>query len=319
MEGDQLLYTLTPNPAIDLYIGMDQLLPNTVNRTNEEDYQANGKAVNISVMLQRFGLPNTALGFIGGFSGRFIEEELQKQGIQTNFVRVEGTTRINVFVNADKEYKIVNQGPEIPKDKLNEMKKLLKELPEQSTLFLSGSLPKGLDDKFYLETAKICKDRKIKLILDISSPILLDCLAYQPYLIKPNDDELASFFNIDTEELTDSKIIFYANKLVQLGAQHVLVSRGEKGAIYVTDSDAIKVTAPKGEVVNTACAGDSLLATFASQEIKGESIEQALVLASAVGSSTAFSKGLSDLSDINALIKQISIHSLKEELNNVKG
>ncbi|MFB1049820.1 1-phosphofructokinase [Paraliobacillus sp. JSM ZJ581] len=311
-----MLYTLTPNPAIDLYIGMDQLLPNIVNRTNEADYQANGKAVNISVMLQRFGLANTALGFLGGFSGRFIEEDLQKKDIQTNFISITGTTRINVFVNADKEYKIVNQGPDIPINELSKMMKLLSELPEQSTLFISGSLPQGLDDTFYLEAAKICKDRNIKLILDISSPILIDCLAYKPYLIKPNDDELASFFNIKKEDLTEDTIILYANELVKQGAQRVLVSRGEKGAIYVSETDAFKVTAPKGKVVNTACAGDAMLATFIAQEIKGESIEQALIMASAVGASTAFSKGLSDLSDIHALIKQIFIYSLKEELNN---
>lgn len=71
-----MIYTCTMNTAVDLFVETDELLPDVVNRTKDEDYQPNGKGVNISFMLKRLGLDNTALGFTGGFTGRFIENEL---------------------------------------------------------------------------------------------------------------------------------------------------------------------------------------------------------------------------------------------------
>ena len=70
-----MIYTCTMNTAVDLFVETDELLPDVVNRTKDEDYQPNGKGVNISFMLKRLGLNNTALGFTGGFTGRFIENE----------------------------------------------------------------------------------------------------------------------------------------------------------------------------------------------------------------------------------------------------
>ncbi|MFC4387849.1 1-phosphofructokinase [Gracilibacillus marinus] len=311
-----MIYTLTPNPAIDLYVGLDQLKPEIVNRTYEEDYQPNGKAINVSIMLKRLGLANTALGFLGGFSGKFIEDELEKMDINTSFVHIDGITRINVFANADKEYKIVNKGPEISPEKVKEMLDMISSLPEKSILFVSGSLPGGVSDEFFVEVAKICDHKRIKLVLDISSKALLDCLDYQPYLIKPNDEELATFFDLDVSEMTESKIIECSNILLERGAQQVLVSRGEKGAIYVKDGNILKVTSPKGEVINTACAGDTMLSGFIGKLEQGYSLEEALRFASAAGSATAFSKGLGELSHIDLLISETKISTLKEEKMN---
>ncbi|QGH36053.1 1-phosphofructokinase [Gracilibacillus salitolerans] len=308
-----MIYTLTPNPAIDLYVGLDQLKPSVVNRTYEEDYQPNGKAINISIMLSKLGITNTAMGFIGGFSGEFIEQELKEMSINTSMIYVKGITRINVFANADKEYKIVNKGPLVPHSKIVEMLEEIRRIPTNCTLCVSGSLPRGIKDDFYIEIAKICHQKNIKLILDISSHVLLECLKYKPLLIKPNDDELASLFQLSPAELTEEKIMELNNTLLKMGAQQVLVSRGEKGAIYSSPQRIVKVSSAKGEVVNTACAGDAMLSTFIGKLELNESVEDALIYASAAGAATAFSKGLCSLSHIQALISDILIETLKEE------
>ena len=69
-----MLYTLTLNPAIDLFIDLNELLPKKVNRSNYDDYQENGKWVNASRILHRLEIENTALGFIAGFTGNFIKD-----------------------------------------------------------------------------------------------------------------------------------------------------------------------------------------------------------------------------------------------------
>jgi 1-phosphofructokinase len=311
-----MIYTCTLNPAIDLFVDVDSLEPFIVNRTNAEDYQANGKAINISILLKRLGLDNTALGFIGGFTGKYIENELREQGIDTDFIQVEGITRINTFVRAgEKEYKIVNKGPIISNDKKDEMLGIIQKIPSGSILFVSGSLPKGLSEDIYVQIAQIANQNKLKLILDISSKKLLDCLPYRPYLVKPNREELAEFFN--RGELSEELVIELGKELLNRGSQSVLVSLGQEGAFYISPQEIIRVTSPQGEVVNTACAGDALLSSFVGKLQLGLSIAEALIFASATGASTAFSMGLSDLSDITELMKEIDLTISTK--NNIEG
>lgn len=309
-----IIYTCTLNPAIDLFVDVNELQPFVVNRTNAEDYSANGKTINISFLLKRMGLDNTALGFIAGFTGAFIKEELEKQGISTNFIEVDGITRVNTFIRAkDKEYKVVNKGPGIPRNKVTQLLNKIQDIPSGSFLFVSGSVPKGVDEEVYVEIAKICQKNGLKLILDISSKKLLDCLPYRPYLIKPNEEELAAFFDKE-HPLTEDELVSLGEKLLEKGSQSVLISLGDKGSIYLTRDGITKVNTPQGKVVNTTCAGDSLLGSFVGKLVQGAPLEEALAFASATGASTAFTAGLSDLSDVDQLMKQIKVMQIKTSI-----
>ncbi|MGO3610158.1 MAG: 1-phosphofructokinase, partial [Enterococcus sp.] len=77
------IYTCTMNLAIDLFIETDTMIPFTVNRTKDDDIQANGKGVNVSLILNMLGTPTTALGFRAGFTGNYIEDYLQEKAINT--------------------------------------------------------------------------------------------------------------------------------------------------------------------------------------------------------------------------------------------
>ncbi|MEC0711746.1 1-phosphofructokinase [Bacillus haynesii] len=304
-----MIYTCTMNTAVDLFVETDELLPDVVNRTKDEDYQPNGKGVNISFMLKRLGLDNTALGFTGGFTGRFIENELLNEKIVTDFVEVEGISRINIFINATREFKIVNKGPLISEGRKQELINKIRQIPPGRFLFISGSLPRGVPDDMYLSLSEIAAENNLKLILDISSPILLDCLSYHPYLIKPNEQELAAFFSRKIA-LSEEDIIHYGNELLDRGAERVLISRGKDGALYLDRQRTLKATAAKGKVVNTACAGDAMLAVFVGKQELGCSVSEALKYASAAGSLTAFSKGLGDVSELDQTASQIQITHL---------
>lgn len=306
-----MIYTCTLNPAIDLFVATEELQKGKVNRTYEEDYQANGKGVNVSIILNKLGVNNTALGLTAGFTGAYIQDELRKMGIQTDFVEIDGITRVNIFVHTDDgEYKIVNRGPTVENESVNKMIEKFKALPENATLFVSGSLPQGIDDSIFEEIAKIAQEKNINLVLDISSKKLLDCLPYEPYLIKPNDEELAHLFDRE-DDLSEEEVIELGYQLLHRGSKRVLVSLGANGAIYIDQDHLLKVSSPKGKVVNTACAGDTMLAMFVQKIQAGFSIEQALSYASAAGSSTAFSKGLSDLTDVEELRSQVTVTNLK--------
>ena len=307
MGGEMMIYTCTMNLAVDLFIKTMQMLPSEVNRTEEAVYMPNGKGVNVSFILKKLGMNNTALGFKAGFTGQFIEDELHKEGIQTQFVNVDGITRINVFtqvVSTSEEFKLVNQGPSVSQPQEEALLKIIENMNTEDFLFVSGSHPEGITYTTYEKIAKTAQLRGFKLILDTSAEFVPDLLKYRPYLIKPNDEELAEWFGLINPSLEEIKDC--GQKLLEKGAENVLVSLGEKGAILFTPTETIHVTAPKGEVVNTACAGDTLLATFVASQLLGLSDEEALIKAVAAGSSTAFRPGLTDFSDVPTLMQQIN-------------
>ncbi|GIN87400.1 tagatose-6-phosphate kinase [Heyndrickxia sporothermodurans] len=302
-----MIYTCTMNPAIDLFTEFEQFSPFVVNRSIYEDYSANGKAINISLMLKKMNIESTATGFLGGFTGNFIEQELIQNAIDVNFIKVDGITRINTFIRSGQmEYKAVNKGPEISQKAQEELLEFIKTLTSDDMLFVSGSLPKGIKDDIFVTIAKLSQEQGFSLILDISSDRLIDCLPYHPYLIKPNDEELASLLGVP-EFNTEQDVVNAAQKLLDKGAMRILVSRGEKGALYVDKEKILWTTAPKGKVVNTACAGDTMLAVFVGEIQQSGDLEEALISATAAGSSTAFTAGLSDLKDIDLLKEQIQL------------
>lgn len=304
-----MIYTCTLNPAIDLYIALKEMRANAVNRTEDEDYQPNGKGVNVSIMLKKYGFTSTALGFIAGFSGSYIEQSLKDLSIQTDFISVEGITRINVFINTTEEYKLVNQGPAIEKKALHAFREKIAAIPQGGILIMSGSLPKGVPASIFSEVAAICHQQKVKFILDTSSAAVLETLQYKPYLLKPNEEEIAAFFG-KTHPLSEKELIQSGEKLIEMGAEQVLISRGGEGALFITKDAVLKGNAPTGTVVNTACSGDAMLAAFLSKHLEGHSPEECLRYGIATGASTAFSKGLSDLQDIDSLIDQVHIQKI---------
>ena len=305
------IYTCTLNLAIDLFIETDTMEPFTVNRTKDDDIQANGKGVNVSLILKMLGVDTTALGFRAGFTGNYIEDYLQEKEISTDFIEVPGMTRINVFtqVNQTKEeYKLVNQGPEIPQEMVEVFLDQIRNLQAEDYLCISGSLPRGIESTILVDISRICQERDVHLIIDSSYKEIMDCLPYHPFLLKPNEEELASWFGeiIDSEEA----YLFYGQQLIKAGAQNVLLSLGSGGAIFFSQTKIIRGNSPIGKVVNTACAGDTLLGTFLAGYLTEQPLEETLRKSLAAGSSTAFRKGLTDFSDVKELSKQIEV---KEE------
>ena len=305
------IYTCTMNLAIDLFIETEEMHPFMVNRTKEDDIQANGKGVNVSLVLKMLDFPSTALGFSAGFTGKYIEDYLQKKQIQTEFIEVPGMTRINVFTQVNQtreEYKLVNQGPEIPQAAVHNFLNQIRALQAEDYLCVSGSLPRGLSPKVLVEISRICQEKGIHLIIDSSDQEVMDCLPYRPFLLKPNEEELSSWFG--RKMVTDEDYFVYGQRLVELGAENVLLSLGEKGAILFTKDRVFRGNSPKGKVVNTACAGDTMLGSFLAGYMNRRPLDETLRKSIAAGSSTAFRKGLTDSLDVVELSKQIKI---KEE------
>ncbi len=302
-----MIYTCTLNTAIDMFVQMENFVTDKVNRSLYDELQPNGKGVNISIVLNKLNTPSTATGFIGGFTGKFVNDELLKLGIKTDFIEINGDTRINVFLNSNQgEFKIVNRGPRILQNEKEKLLKKINNLTKKDTLFVSGSLPVGLDSEILKNIAEISFKNKFRLVLDTSNPILRNLMKYQPFLVKPNEEELQNIFprlSISSED----EILKAAEMLLHEGCENILVSLGSKGAYFINKTEKYYCTAPNGTLVNTAGAGDTMLAAFYDTYTKTKDFKKALKISVASGSSTAFTTGLSNFTDIEELIKQIKV------------
>lgn len=302
-----MIYTCTLNTAIDMFVQMEDFITDKVNRSLYDELQPNGKGVNISIILNKLKTSSTATGFIGGFTGKFINDELLKIGIKTDFIEVSGDTRINVFLNSNQgEYKIVNRGPTISKNEKEKLLEKINKLTNEDTLFVSGSLPMGLDSEVLKNIAEISFKNKFRLVLDTSNPILRSLMKYQPFLIKPNEEELQNLFP-ELSILNENEILKAAETLLHEGCENILVSLGSRGAYFINKNEKYYCNAPNGRLVNTAGAGDTMLAAFYDTYAKTQSFKKSLKISVASGSSTAFSTGLSNFTDMEELMKKIKV------------
>ena len=301
-----MIYTVTFNPSLDYIVRLDSFTAGEINRVNYEQVLGGGKGINVSIVLGNLGHESTALGFTAGFTGEEIKRQLDGFGVKHDFVQLaEGFTRINVKVKADKETEINGQGPDISEAKREELFEKLDKLSEGDTLVLAGSIPKTLPDDIYEKIMARLEGRGIRIIVDAEKKLLLNVLKYHPFLIKPNNHELGDMFGVKLT--TDEEIITYAKKLQEKGAQNVLISMAGDGAILLTaDGQHYKSPAPKGKLVNSVGAGDSMVAGFITGYIESQGdFETAFHMGVATGSASAFSENLATRPEVEALLKTI--------------
>ena len=300
-----MIYTLTMNPSIDYVIRFDDLQKGCINRCKEEAYVFGGKGINVSLMLDHLGMKSCALGFIAGFTGEALQQGLQAQGIQTDFIRVEdGFTRINVKIHAQEETELNGQGPMVSKQHLALFYQKLEQFQDGDILVLSGSIARQVDASIYATIMEKLQKKNILVIVDASGEALLQTLPYHPFLIKPNHHELQELCQLaDTKEET---LLHGALQLQAKGARNVLVSMAEKGALLVDEQQGVhRIEGITGEVINSVGAGDSMVAGFLYGYASTKDYHVALEYGISCGSASAFDKGIASKEDVLRILEEV--------------
>lgn len=305
-----MYYTITLNPAVDMLTKASNFSLGKLNRTQEAKYVVGGKGINISILLNNIGKKTKALGFVAGFTGYFIKSELDKLGIENDFVETLGTTRINMKLTTDTETEINGQSSAVNAENISEFFAKLDVLTTEDVVFLSGNVISGMELEDFKKIAEKVATKGATLVVDSNKDLVLDTLQYKPFVVKPNEFELGEMFGITLNGLEE--ILVYARKLQERGAQNVLVSRGAKGAILLTENDEVlEVNVAEGKIVSTVAAGDSMLAMFVAKYNETKDYAEALKYASAAGGATSFSIGVGSKELIEELLPQIKVKKLK--------
>lgn len=300
-----MIYTVTVNPSIDYIVQLKNLVLGEVNRMDYDNMLPGGKGINVSRILKELGHESIAWGFLGGFTGNFVETALKKVGLSTDFTEIHESTRINVKIKAQSETEINGRGPRLTSDELDQFKAKFNSLTADDTVVFAGSLVPGLDDNFYFDLIKVIREKGAQFVIDTTGDSLLKTLAEHPLVVKPNNHELAEMFHVKFNSMDD--IVKYAKKLLEMGAQHVLISMAGDGGLMVTKDKVYRSLAPKGTVINSVGAGDSMLAGFTGTFAETKDPVEAFRYGLACGSATAFSEDLATRAKIEEILTQIKI------------
>lgn len=300
-----MIYTVTFNPAIDYVVHFPQLRPGEINRNESEEFQFGGKGINVSNVLRTLGFDTVALGFVAGFIGEGFEKGLTQMGLKNDLIHVrEGMTRINVKVKAAEETEINGIGPVITEADMEELYAKLDKIGPEDLLVLSGSIPKCLPGDTYERIMARLDGRGIPIAVDATRDLLVNVLKYHPFLIKPNNHELGEIFGRVLK--TDEEIADCARKLQEMGGRNILVSMAGDGALLLDENGQVhRIGCPKGKVLNSVGAGDSMVAGFLAGWLGKGDYDYALKLGTATGSATAFSIGLAEKPLIDKLLETL--------------
>ncbi len=297
MKGcDDMIYTVTLNPALDYVVHAVALHPGVVQRATSAKLLPSGKGVNVSLLLHGLGCPTRAVGFKAGWTGEAVESSLRAIGCAGPFFPLEdGMTRINVKLRHGMETDVNLPGPPVDKAAWADLCGWLKGLEAGDTVVFSGSVPPPLGDNAYAVLLE-CLPAGVRAAVDTENGRLLQTLPYKPFLIKPNHEELGAIFNTKIETYDDA--VLFGEKLRRQGAQNVLVSMGKMGAVLVSRDGDWKLSAPEINVQNTVGAGDSMLAGFLygydiAEGDETDRLLSALRWGVAAGSATAANEGIS--------------------------
>ncbi|MDD6657237.1 MAG: 1-phosphofructokinase [Lachnospiraceae bacterium] len=305
-----MILTVSCNPAIDKTYNTSNVMIGQINRMRDLVSIPGGKAVNVTKVLRQFDAHVTATGFVGGYTGEFIEEELRNMGVNTSFTTIRGLTRSNMNIIGDDGYvtEILEPGPKILSFEREDFMDRFRELVKISEyVVLSGSLTEGLPEDFYAKLIKICNEHGAKAFLDASGEPLKRGIEAVPYCIKPNRRELE--YAVGKKLSTEAEIIQAAYEYIKAGVVKVVVSMGDKGLLQITKTKVIKAVPPRIKKVNTVGCGDCVVAAMILGMIQGLNDEDTMKFAAGVSAAnaTTLESGMIPQDTMEKLIQDVVI------------
>ncbi|ENM5750004.1 1-phosphofructokinase [Vibrio mimicus] len=305
--------TITLNPALDLTGSMAQLNVGSVSLVEQSSLHAAGKGVNVAKVLSELGADVTVTGFLGRDNQELFCQLFDELGVRDEFIRIAGATRINVkLVEQNGAVSDINfPGISVTQTDIEAFEATLLRLAQDHDYFvIAGSLPKGISPQRCAGWIAQLRSMNKKVLFDSSRDALMAGLDAKPWLIKPNDEELAQWCG--RELLTLAECQYAASELAQKEIENIVISMGAEGVMWLNQNKWLHAKPPKMHVVSTVGAGDTLVAGLCWGHMQHMEKEQLLRFATALSALavTQVGVGISDRDQLNTLQQQIKISAL---------
>lgn len=303
------IYTITLNPAYDIHAEAEHFLPYHENLARVTSRDAGGKGVNISRALKNAGVENTALVVVGQDNSADFTAALSADCLDTVIFKTEGRIRENITLHsADApETRISFSGFALNESILQKIADTIT-VDGDTVITFTGRVPNGISIDAVKSFLLSLKKGGAKIVIDSRSFTLSDIFEVSPYLIKPNEEEIAEFLG---EKIgTIEKAAAAALKIHKEGVENVMISLGGLGAVLACREGVFSASAPKITPISTIGAGDSSIAGFISAA--NEPCDTRLKRAIAFGSAACLTAGSRPplLADIEKLLDSIEVNKI---------
>ena len=309
-----MILTITMNPSIDKLYLMESIQPETVMRVKEVHNTAGGKGLNVSRVAAKLKEPVTAMGFTGGFNGRYLEAMLASSRVTPAFTHVDSETRscINCWdLSNGRSTEYLEPGEPVGEEAVARfMTDFKAQLPRADVVTISGSTPAGVPQDFYRGLIRACREAGIPVLVDTSGSRLIAAVEENPTLIKPNTDEIAQLTG--RQLAGEGERIRALEEIRQGGVPNVVLSLGGDGALLACGEGVFHGCPPKIIPRNTVGCGDSMLAGFAVGFARKLPMEETFRIALAVSAASALSlfTGDFDPADYERLSPLVTIEKI---------
>ncbi len=305
-----MIYTVTMNPSVDFISKLDAFQTGRSNDAEEDRMAAGGRALNVSRLLKTIDVPTTATGFVGGRTGEFIEDELDRLGILHDFIRTQSETRLNVSLFIDQvETRIISPGGRVSLDEVNDLMYYLSRVREGDFMVIAGSLPRNLSSEVYARMVDIAVVNGASFLPIIDPEYLKPLIERKPLLITPTRAELASLCN--HEVLTKEDAAPLAIDLVRQGAQNVIVNFGQEGCLYVdTELHVFESSGPVHPIVSSTYSNMALIAGFIGNYMRTGDPKEAFRAGQGTLNAACYVEGLPDVEKIHEAYEEVSVMPL---------
>lgn len=286
------IITVTLNPAFDVHCSADHFEACHENLATITEREAGGKGVNISRALSMNGVENLALLAVGDENGADFCRELDKDSMTYDAIEVKGRIRENITIHTKNapETRISFTGFDTDESLLAAFEqKLLALVGKDDIVTFTGRVPSGITMDAVKAFLNKIKAAGARLVIDSRSFDKDDLVGMSPWLIKPNEEEIAVYLEREIDSF--DSVIDGARELHNSGIENVMISLGAKGALLVCESGAFVAHPPQIKAISTIGAGDSSIGGFVAAAAEGESSAQMLRRAVAYGSAACMSAG----------------------------
>lgn len=282
---DYDIVCVTLNPALDLTGHLPNLCVGELNRVNTANMHAAGKGINVAKLLSQLGAKVAVSGFLGSMNEADFTALFSRFDLADHFVRVSGSTRINVKLALAQQENAVTEVnfPSFSVDEaaFAQLRETLLGLAKCKPLFvIAGSLPTGVSAQRCSELISDIQALGARVVFDSSKAALKAGVHAAPFLVKPNQQELSELTGQPISEL--EQVLDAATTLYQQGCANVVVSLGAQGAVWLNAQGALLAIPPKMKVMSTVGAGDSLVAGLCWGELNQWSKQASLLFATAL-------------------------------------
>jgi 1-phosphofructokinase family hexose kinase len=306
-----MILCLNLNAAIDKTIVVSSFEINKIHRPESVIALAGGKGCNVARALKTLGEEPVVSGWVGGFSGQFIEKELYQEGIQTDFIHTDFESRTCTSILDHENHtmtEIYEMGEPVPLEKIEELRSRIRAtIINYEALTLSGSLPPGVPSDFYAGVIEIAREAGVLTLLDSSGDALRRGVEAGPFFVKPNETEARSLLGVQSGDWLD-----FAQAAVEISTRYktnVVLSMGAKGVVAAKGHNLFMVKSPTVKAKSAVGSGDCMLAGLTYGELHGFSFEETVACGVAAGAANTLMIGAGEfkIDDFERLRSQLHI------------